>query len=83
LFDAIVPGDVVSLDLGVEKLRFEIPAPAPAMRVSVGASRFTPTVRPIAVWILVPKRLVVVTWLARYRYGLRPRERRDALLMRS
>jgi hypothetical protein len=83
LLEAIGPGDAVSLDLGADKIQFLIPAPAPSMHVSVGARRFTPTVRPVAVWIFVPRRLVVVTWLARYRYGLRPRERREALLMPS
>jgi hypothetical protein len=81
LLDAITPGDTIALDLGDDKVRFTVPASAPTMRVCVGARTFAPTVKPTAVWIILPKELVVVTWMARYRYGLRPRERRSAFLM--
>ncbi len=80
LLPEIRPGDPVQIDLGVESFRFRVPSLVASVRTQVGRRRGTYPMKVAGLWVIVPKRLVVMTWIARFKYGLRPKEKRSAVL---
>jgi hypothetical protein len=80
LLDRLNPGDSITLDLGEQRIQFVVPTIPLDVRVQVGGHAFNRTPAPIAVWMFVPKGLIVVTWMARFRYSLRRGDVRQAVL---
>ena len=74
------PGQRVAVRLGDDRASFTIPPMGFAVAASVGAERIERPAQLTGVWIFMPTRLAVFTWLARFKYDLRPLERRDVRL---
>jgi hypothetical protein len=80
LFRDLRAGDPVQIDLGAERIGFRIPQQKASVRTQVGARGGRRTLQLSGLWIIAPKRLVVVTWIGRFKYGLRSGEDRKAFL---
>ncbi len=80
LLEEMRPGDPVQLDLGPEKIDFRVPALSAVVRDRVGNRLGRRVLGMSGIWVIVPKRLVVITWIARFKYSLRKGEDRTAVL---
>lgn len=80
LIEALHPGDPVALDLGEERIQFRVPTRQFSVSVKKGRQALIKNLTPTALWVFVPKRLVVVTWRTRFKYDLRAGEKRVTVL---
>jgi len=80
LFRDLRAGDPVQIDLGTERNGFRIPQQRAAVRTQVGTRVGRRTLQLSGLWVIAPKRLVVVTWIGRFKYGLRSGEDRKAFV---
>lgn len=80
LLPEIKPGDPVQIDLGLERFCFRVPSVDANVRAQAGRRRASHPMKIAGLWVITSKRLVVMTWIARFKYGLRPGETRTAVL---
>ncbi|HWL85337.1 MAG TPA: DUF2169 domain-containing protein, partial [Polyangiaceae bacterium] len=80
LLPALAPGDPVHIDLGAYRIQFVVPDFRVGLEARVGRQIIRRRLEITGLWVFLPMRLVVFTFRATFRYKLRPKEGRHAVL---